>query len=372
MSAAWKDGRPCGLQEAIETAAALLGAAQLPLVYGLVQSTVEAQREAVRLARRLRGVIDTASSGPAGLLAFARLGLRTASLGELRRRADLVLFWGCDPDASHPGFVERYAPAREGRTRLAIDVGDARGPAGAEPRIALSREREIEALLVLRAFVRGRRVEREMVTPPGLPIEPLRELASRITACREAALFYDGDPPPERHDPERAAALTALALAARPRASVRLLAVREGGNPVGAEHVLTWLTGGSAAVCFAQGTPRFGPREWSADAVLGAGDVDAALLVGVGVPRHLSARALDRLGRLPTVWIGGEGALAAGAAVAIAAAPLAATPGTVFRMDGIALRHPAEAPDPGGLPTEASILARLADALPPPSAESRQ
>jgi formylmethanofuran dehydrogenase subunit B len=371
VSAAWKAGVPCGFEEAIEAAAAQLAAARLPLVYGLVQSTVEAQREAVRLARLLRGVLDSASAGPAGHLAFARLGLRSASLGELRRRADLVLFWGCDPDAFQPGFVERYAPARQGRTRLAVDLGDARGPAGTDLRVAVPREREIEALLVLRAFVRGRRVEREVAAPLGLPLDTLRGLASRLKACRHAALLYDGDPPLARRDAERAASLTSLALDARPGTSLRVLAVRESGNPVGAESVLTWLTGCPAAVSFAQGAPRFGPREWSAEAVLAAGDVDAALLVGVGSPRQLSARALDQLGRLPTVWVGSEGGLSTRASVAIAAAPLAATPGHVFRMDGVALRPVALAEDPGGLPTEASVLARIAAALPRPRAESR-
>ena len=51
------------------------------------------------------------------------------------------------------------------------------------------------------------------------------------------------------------------------------------------------------------------------------------------------------------------------AAVAIDAAPLEATPGTVFRMDGAALRRQPEAPDPGGRPTEASVLSRLRTAV---------
>lgn len=369
MTGGWKGGVPCRLEEAIEAAAALLAAARMPLVYGLVRSTVEAQREAVRLARRLRGIIDTASGSSAAHLAFARLGRPSASLGELRRRADLALFWGCDPDLFQPGFVGRYVPARAGRSRLAIDLGEARGPADLDMRLAVPCEREIEALLVLRAFVRGRRVDPEVAQGSGLPLDALRDLVSRLTTSRCAVLFYEGDPPAERRDGERASALTALALAARPKAVVRLFAVREAGNPVGAESVMTWLTGCPAAVSFARSEARFGPWEWSGEAVLAAGDADAALLVGVDA-RRLSARARDRLAHVPTVWIGSEDERPAGAAVGIAAASLASTSGSVFRMDGLMLRHAAEAADPNGPPTEAALLAGIAAALPRPAAEA--
>jgi len=361
---AWVAGRSCPLEEAIGAAAAVLGGARAPLVYGLVRSTVEAQREAVRLARRLRGAVDVASGSAPAHLALARLGRRSASLGELRRRADLALFWGCDPDQSHAGFVERYVGPRSGRTRLAIDVGEACGPADVDARIAVPPEGELEALLVLRAFLRGRRVEREAAERAGLPLGALRDLAKRLTACRCAALFHDGDPPAERRDPERASALTALALAAPPGTAVRLLAVREPGNPVGAESVLTWLTGCPGAVSFARGEPHYGPWELSGEAVLARGDADAVLLLGVDPARHLSQRALDRLARVPTVWIGREGKGPEGAAVAFAAASFACTPGNVFRMDGVMLRHAAESPGPGNHPTEAALLSRIAAALP--------
>jgi len=56
------DGREATVDEAIEAAAEHLDRAVMPLVYGLSNITCEAQREAVALAERLGGVIDSHTS----------------------------------------------------------------------------------------------------------------------------------------------------------------------------------------------------------------------------------------------------------------------------------------------------------------------
>jgi formylmethanofuran dehydrogenase subunit B len=56
------DGKPATVNEAIEAAAEFLYNANLPLVYGLSNTTCEAQREAVRLAELVGGVVDSHTS----------------------------------------------------------------------------------------------------------------------------------------------------------------------------------------------------------------------------------------------------------------------------------------------------------------------
>jgi formylmethanofuran dehydrogenase subunit B len=369
MTPAFVEGRATSLDEAAEAAASVLGAARLPLVYGLVESTVEAQREAARLAVLLRGVVDSATSvGQAAALdAFTRLGLLTTSLGELRR-ADLVVIWGCDPEVTLPGFVERYAPARAGCVRVAVDLGSGRGPGGADERFSLPADREIEALLVLRAFVRGRRVEPERLEAFALPIEALRVLARRLTACSNGVLLYEGDPPLARRDPLRPAALTAIAQDVPAPARLRTIGLQGTGNPVGAENVLTWQTGFPFAISFARGFPRHDPAEFSGEGLLARGEADAVLVVGVDPSQRLSPQALRQLGMIPIVALGeavAPGMTSAGvlsrAKVQVATAPFAATSGRVFRMDGIALRHEPSLPSP--LPSEATVMARIAAAV---------
>jgi len=55
-------GKEATTEEAIQVAAELLDAADMPLVYGMSNITCEAQREAVALAERLGGVVDSHTS----------------------------------------------------------------------------------------------------------------------------------------------------------------------------------------------------------------------------------------------------------------------------------------------------------------------
>ena len=56
------DGKEATVDEAVEVTARLLDDAAMPLVYGMSNITCEAQREAVALAERLGGVVDSHTS----------------------------------------------------------------------------------------------------------------------------------------------------------------------------------------------------------------------------------------------------------------------------------------------------------------------
>ena len=56
------DGKPASVDAAVEAAADYLYAANMPLVYGLSNTTCEAQREAVALAELVGGVVDSHTS----------------------------------------------------------------------------------------------------------------------------------------------------------------------------------------------------------------------------------------------------------------------------------------------------------------------
>lgn len=56
------DGKEASVEEAVAAAAELLDEAHMPLVYGMSNITCEAQREAVALAERLGGVVDSHTS----------------------------------------------------------------------------------------------------------------------------------------------------------------------------------------------------------------------------------------------------------------------------------------------------------------------
>lgn len=56
------DGKEVSVDEAIEVAADLLAGADMPLVYGMSNTTCEAQKECVAMADQLGGLLDSHTS----------------------------------------------------------------------------------------------------------------------------------------------------------------------------------------------------------------------------------------------------------------------------------------------------------------------
>src|SRR5580765_4342721 len=86
LPAALIDGRPATVDSALQAAAAILDDADMPLVYGLGNSTCESQRAAMMLAEQIGAVIDSHTSltyGP-GKIAGQLTGKLTCTLGEVK------------------------------------------------------------------------------------------------------------------------------------------------------------------------------------------------------------------------------------------------------------------------------------------------
>jgi len=104
-------GQRASLRQAIEETAHLLLKARRRLIFGLDNSTLEAQAAAIELARKLGGVIDDASSLSYGTLFQRILGsdLPTCSLSQVKDNADLLMYWGSNPPHTHPRHLSKFS-----------------------------------------------------------------------------------------------------------------------------------------------------------------------------------------------------------------------------------------------------------------------
>jgi len=344
------DGREAELERALDEAAAILSEARAPLVYGLGQTTCEAQRAAVALAESIGAVIDPAGpllDGASGL-AYQELGASTATLGDVRDRAELVVIWRADPAETHPRLFERLRLPAAARDLVVVDERRTATAAQADAFVELPADRDVEALSTLRALVRELPVAVE---------RPLGDLAARLTACGNGAILH-----------RVRGRVEALALHALVRDLCRIthivaVMLRRESNAAGAEDVLAWQTGYPAAVSFARGHPRASPGELSAAAVLERGDADAALVVGSDPLEHLPHGAAERLRAIPVVSVDPrDTATAAAARVAFTtAAPGVHRAGVVHRLDGVPV--PLRAPLASSRPGDDEVLSRIAERL---------
>ena len=368
--AATVDGRPAALGEAIARAAEVLGQARAPIVVGLSGTTLEAQGAALALADRLGASVRLAHEADAAprVRAIQRVGMVSATLGEVRDRADVIIYWGVDPVATHPRHLERFVqppgrfvPAgRSGRTVVVFDAAPTATAAAADAFLPVAPWAQFATLWALRALVRGIEVDAAYVErSTGLPPDRLRAEADRLRGARYGAFFFG---PALGRGPGGSAVVEAALLLVRDlNEATRFVALGLGGpgNAAGAEAVLAWQTGYALGVDFAPGWPRAPEgRDWLAD-----GSADAALIIADDLMPSLPADSLDHLRTILRVVVAAEATpLDAGAAVVLrTATPGLHARGTVMRPDGLTL--PLRPSLPTALPTDLTCLAAILDRI---------
>lgn len=101
-------------EEAIEKTAEILAESKRPLLYGWSCTSCEAHSVGLELAEECGAVIDNTASvchGPS-ILAVQDVGYPICTLGEVKNRADVVVYWGCNPMHAHPRHLSRHVFSR--------------------------------------------------------------------------------------------------------------------------------------------------------------------------------------------------------------------------------------------------------------------
>ena len=369
---------PLDYHDGIDRAAEILHRADYPLVYGLSRSSTPGQRAAVELGDALRGVVDTTASlchGPS-IMALQEFGEVTCTLGEIRNRADLVIFWGCNPANSHPRHAERYSVTATGQLlpggrddRKIVMIGSADqidqwrlDHHGTQPdlTIAVPVGKDFELLARLNMLLQGKAVEEAD--------DKIDSLMTMIRACNYGIFFFGvglaetgswGGT--ERTGTGHINVAALLHLVAKLNAVTRFTArrMRLQGDVSGADNVLLWQTAYPFAVDFARGFPRYNPGEYTTNELLERGDVDAALLVGAETVQFLTPEARSHLEQIPTIVLdypGADKALDADVTFTTAVYGLHAA-GTAYRMENVPLNL--KKMGDSELPTDETVLADI-------------
>ncbi len=365
--AALIDNKPVSVEDAVEEAARTLVNARFPITYGLSDTTCEAQRQAVAIADIIKGNIDTTTSvchGPSGI-ALQGVGESTMTLGEVKNRADLVIYWGGNPAESHPRHFGRYAVTAKGmftpggkkdRTVVLVDVRKTPSAPAANQFIQVKPGRDFELLWTLRALVKGRPVNPAVEELTGVSLETLRELADKMKNCRYGVLFFGMGLTMTRGRHFNSGALLALATDLNEYTHFVAKPVRGHGNVTGADNVMSWQTGYPFGVNFSRGFPRFNPGEFTTVDLLSRRDADAALIIATDPASNFPRAAIEHLGDIPVVCLDTKETLTSRQAhVAFRTCTYGInTEGTVYRMDDvpITLRKALDSP----FPTDEEIL----------------
>jgi formylmethanofuran dehydrogenase subunit B len=366
------EGQPVALNDALDRASEILRRVRAPLIYGLSRSNTEGQQAAIALADRLGAIIDTTASlghAPA-ILALQEAGESTCSLGEVRNRADLVLFWGSDPVESHPRHFERYSVdpvgeflpgGRKDRTIVVVDARPTATAAQADVFLQVEPGRDFEILWALRGLIRGNDPAPGAIV--GADLDRLRNLAHRMKTCRCGIAFF-GLGLSRTHLGHRSVeALLRLVTDLNDFTRFYARRMRVSADVAGADSVLAWQTGYPFSVSLARGYPRFNPGEFTAHDLLLRDEVDACLLVGSFGVRRFASEAIANLRKIPTIVLDPPTteSLTPPTVRITTAIPGVHVAGTAYRMDEIPIPLRTLLPTP--YPADAEVLRALAGRL---------
>jgi formylmethanofuran dehydrogenase subunit B len=372
------DGQAATTAAAVEAAAQILTQARFPVVYGLSDTTCEAQRQAVAIADMVGANLDTTTSvchGPSGI-AFQGVGESTATLGEIKNRADLVIYWGGNPAESHPRHFTRYSVTPKGmyipngkkdRTVVLVDVRRTPSAPVADIFIQVKPRRDFEVLWALRALVKGRQIETSIEERTGVSLETLVDLVARMKNCRYGVLFFGMGLTMTRGRHFNSGALLALTTDLNQYTHFVAKPVRGHGNVTGADNVVSWQTGFPFGINFSLGYPRFNPGEFTTVDLLARGEADAALIIASDPAANFPKAAVDHLHKIPVIVLDPKPTHTSRMAkVAFTTATYGInTGGTVYRMDDvpITLRPAFESPYPSDLEVLTALRKRVQELL---------
>ena len=283
-------------------AVATIAAARRVLVTGLVGGDADTAVAACDLAEAIGAAIDPGGpetariSGPIA----ARIGGVTAAREELRDRADLVLFWFCDPERIEPGFIARFVtgarphfppggpPSPAERRTFAVGPADV-VPAGPGHRhLRVPEAAAIDTARLLEARCSSLPVDD--AAGDRAAQEAALILAPAVAAARCVALVTDWSDDPVGLGPWSTAALVRSIAHSRPAFALPL-ADRDDV----AMAVCTWRYGAAGAIEVADRRGgRFRPAEGDAVRLISRHEI--VCVVVIGSPTAEVARAIERAG----------------------------------------------------------------------------
>jgi formylmethanofuran dehydrogenase subunit B len=344
------------IEEAVRRSAEILAGSTYPILYGWSCTSCEAIRVGIELAEEVGGVIDNTSTvchGPS-ILGIQNVGIPTCTLGQIRHRADLVIYWASDPYSAHPRHLERYTSFSEGRFQdsewehyvarlrgiigrkrisrtsertlmkdisipaitgqklpphfntqkrklVVVDVRKTRSAEHADFFVQVEPNKDFELLQAMRLLVKEGELEVDKVA--GVSADLLEDIVDAMISCNFGVLFFGVGLTMSSGKHQNIDAAIALTKDLNSRTKFSIMPMRGHFNVAGANVVSTWQTGYPFAVDFSQGFPRYNPGETSVVDILSRDEADAGLVVASDPVSNFPRQAVENMVKNPLIAI---------------------------------------------------------------------
>ena len=298
--------------EAIDFTAKTLLKAKKPLMYGWSSTNCEAIAEGNVLAEKIGGVVDNCATVCHGssLLAIQDTGVPSCTLGEVKNRADRIIFWGCNPAHAHPRHMSRYsifprgffsAKGQKGRKIICVDCRETGTAKVADHFVRIKQSYDYEVFDALRTLLRGEEIPDEV---GGVPREKLQELIDICKGGRFVTLFFGMGLTHTLGRNHNIDAGINFIRDLNDYTKATLIAMRGHYNVTGAGQVLGWQYGYPFACDLSRlTTARHNPGETTSVDLLVRHEVDACMVIASDLAAHFPFEATRRKAHIPTITL---------------------------------------------------------------------
>lgn len=371
-----KDGKlvEASMEEALSRAAEILRQAKKPLLYGWSSTSCEAHKVGIEIAEELGGIIDSTSSvchGPS-VLAIQDVGVSHCTMGEVKNRADLIIYWGSNPMHAHPRHLSRYSifprgyfreRGQQDRQLVVIDVRKTDTAKLANLYIQVDYNRDYELISAIRKVVNGGELKPEEVA--GVPKERILQLAEMMKKAQFGVLFFGMGLTQSAGRHRNIDNAISLVRDLNAYTKFIIAPMRGHYNVTGFSEVLSWQAGFPFGVDFSRGYARYNPGETTANDVLYRGECDAALIVASDPVSHFPRKSTENLARIPYVVVDIHSSPTTALADVVIPSAIVGVEveGTAYRMDTVPIRTRKVKDAPEGVTSDVEILEKLRDRL---------
>jgi formylmethanofuran dehydrogenase subunit B len=297
--------------EAVEYTAQMFAKAKKPLMYGWSSTSCEAQSVGHEIAEKAGAIVDNTATVCHGttLIAVQDVGIPSCTLGEIKNRADVVIFWGCNPAHAHPRHMSRYSifprgfftgKGHKGRKMIVIDPRQTDTMKLADVGLQIEQGRDYELLSAIRVAIRGQDLPD---TVAGIPKEKIYEAVEIMKNGRFGVIFFGmgvTQSLSKNHNIDIAIMVTKDM---NDYTKFAIMAMRGHYNVTGSGQVMGWQFGYPFATDLSRGFARYNPGETTSNDLLRRDEVVSVFVLGSDPGAHFPISSVKKIAQLPSVCV---------------------------------------------------------------------
>ena len=333
---------------ALDKTARLLYESDRPVLYGWGETSVEAIKKGIKIAEKTGAVMDNQSTICHGssIQAFQNVGHPVMTLGEVKNRADVVVYVGTNPMDDHPRHLSRYTTFPEGffrkngrkdRTVITLDPKYTNTAKVSDEWIQFNMNEDYLLFDALRMLLKGESLDEEEIA--GVPTSQLENLIQIMKNAEYGALFFGLGVSQTLGKQKNVDMLIQLVEDLNIYSKWSMLPMRGFFNVSGFNIALTSETGYPYGVDFSRGYPRFMVGETTTIDLLNRREPDFFMAISADPGVQFPGYTIKHLVNIPTIQIDTHwGPYTELADIVLPSTRVGVeTEGTAYRMDSIPL-----------------------------------